>query len=132
AAGVARGAHAPAPEGIAPNVTLCFSAAQALLAAKAGATYISPFIGRLDDVGQDGMVLIEEIVDIYSHYDFDTQVLVASVRDPIHVVQAAQLGAEVATVPFAVLEKLYRHPLTDKGLTNFLADWAKTGRGFDD
>lgn len=119
-------------EGIRTNVTLCFSAAQALLAAKAGASYISPFIGRLDDVGQDGMVLIEEILDIYSSYDFDTQVLVASVRDPIHVVQAAQLGAEVATVPFAVLEKLYRHPLTDKGLTNFLADWEKTGRGFDD
>lgn len=119
-------------EGIRTNVTLCFSAAQALLAAKAGATYISPFIGRIDDVGQDGMVLIEEIVEIYSHYDFDTQVLVASVRHPIHVVQAAQLGAEVATLPFQVLEKLYRHPLTDKGLASFLADWEKTGRSFDD
>jgi transaldolase len=121
-----------AAEGIRCNVTLCFSAAQALLAAKAGAAYISPFIGRLDDVGQDGMSLIDEVVEIYSHYDFDTEILVASIRHPMHVVQAAQLGADVATIPFKVLEKLYRHPLTDVGLESFLADWQKTGRSFDD
>lgn len=114
------------------NVTLCFSAAQALLAAKAGAAYVSPFIGRLDDVGHDGMALIEEIVEMYRQYDFDTEVLVASVRHPLHVVQAARLGADVVTIPFAVLEKLYQHPLTDVGLERFLADWAKTGRSFDD
>ncbi len=121
-----------AAEGIRSNVTLCFSAAQALLAAKAGAAYISPFVGRLDDVGQDGMQLIEEVVEIYSHYDFSTEVLVASVRHPIHVVQSAQLGADVVTLPFKTLEKLYRHPLTDVGLDRFLADWKKTGRSFDD
>ena len=119
-------------EGIRCNVTLCFSSAQALLAAKAGAEYISPFIGRLDDVGQDGMQLIEEVVDIYSQYDFETQVLVASVRHPMHVVQSAQLGADVVTLPFKVLEKLYRHPLTDIGLDRFLSDWEKTGQSFDD
>jgi transaldolase len=112
-------------EGIHVNVTLCFSAAQALLAAKAGATYISPFVGRLDDVGQDGMELIQQIVQIYANYDFDTQVLVASVRHPIHVVQAAMLGADVATLPAKVLHQLMQHPLTDKGLAAFLADWAK-------
>ncbi len=121
-----------AGEGIKSNVTLCFSAAQALLAGKAGAAYISPFIGRLDDVGQDGMQLIEEVVEIYQHYDFDTQVLVASVRHPMHVVQSAELGAGVVTLPFKVLEKLYRHPLTDTGLENFLSDWEKTGKSFDD
>ena len=121
-----------AGEGIRANVTLCFSAAQALLAGKAGAAYISPFIGRLDDVGQDGMLLIEEIVEIYEHYDFDTQVLVASVRHPMHVVQSAQLGADVVTLPFKILEKLYRHPLTDNGLERFLSDWQKTGKSFDD
>jgi transaldolase len=121
-----------AAEGTRSNVTLCFSAAQALLAAKAGAAYISPFIGRLDDVGQDGMSLIAEVVEIYDNYDFETEVLVASVRHPMHVVQAAQLGAGVATIPFNVLEKLYRHPLTDKGLDSFLSDWAKTGKNFDD
>jgi transaldolase len=121
-----------AEEGIRCNVTLCFSAAQALLAAKAGAAYISPFIGRLDDVGQEGMELIEQVVEIYSNYDFETQVLVASVRHPMHVVQAAQIGAEVATIPFSTLEKLYRHPLTDVGLDRFLADWEKTGRSFDE
>jgi transaldolase len=121
-----------AGEGVRSNVTLCFSAAQALLAAKAGAAYISPFIGRLDDVGQDGMGLIAEVVEIYDNYDFDTEVLVASVRHPMHVVQAAQLGAGVATIPFGVLEKLYRHPLTDKGLDSFLSDWAKTGKSFED
>lgn len=121
-----------AGEGIRCNVTLCFSAAQALLAAKAGAAYISPFVGRLDDVGQDGMELIEEVVEIYGNYDFPTQVLVASVRHPIHVVQSAALGADVVTLPFKTLEKLYRHPLTDVGLERFLADWAKTGKSFDD
>ncbi len=121
-----------ASEGVRSNVTLCFSAAQALLAAKAGAAYISPFIGRLDDVGQDGMQLIEEVVEIYGNYDFVTQVLVASVRHPMHVVAASQIGAEVVTLPFKVLEKLYLHPLTDKGLAAFLADWHKTGKSFDD
>ncbi len=118
--------------GIKTNVTLCFSANQALLAAKAGATYISPFVGRLDDIGQDGMVLIDEIVTIYRHYDFDTKVLVASVRHPIHVSQAAQMGAEVVTLPYKTLQQLYRHPLTDLGLAGFLADWQATGRTFDD
>jgi transaldolase len=117
-----------AEEGVAVNVTLCFSAAQALLAAKAGAAYISPFVGRLDDIGQDGMALIAEIVEIYANYDFATEVLVASVRNPMHVVQAAKLGADVATVPPAVLRQLFQHPLTDKGLVAFLADWAKTGQ----
>ncbi len=121
-----------AEEGIKSNVTLCFSSAQALLAGKAGAAYISPFIGRLDDVGQDGMQLIEEVVEIYDHYDFETQVLVASVRHPMHVVQSAQLGADVVTLPFKVLEKLYKHPLSDVGLERFLSDWEKTGKSFDD
>jgi transaldolase len=121
-----------AAEGIKSNVTLCFSAAQALLAGKAGAAYISPFIGRLDDVGQDGMQLIEEVVEIYGHYDFETQVLVASVRHPMHVVQSAGLGADVVTLPFSVLGKLYKHPLTDVGLDRFLSDWKKTGKSFDD
>jgi transaldolase len=112
-------------EGINVNVTLCFSSAQALLAAKAGATYISPFVGRLDDVAEDGMALIGQIVQIYHNYDFETQVLVASVRHPQHVVQAALLGADVATIPAKVLHQLMHHPLTDKGLQGFLADWAK-------
>ena len=119
-------------KGVKTNVTLCFSANQALLAAKAGATYISPFVGRLDDLGQDGMGLIEEIVEIYSNYDYETQVLVASVRSPLHVTMAARLGAEVATIPFKVLEQLYRHPMTDLGLDKFLADWKSTGKTFDD
>jgi len=127
-----RAVRSLAADGIKTNVTLCFSSAQALLAAKAGATYISPFVGRLDDVGQDGMELIEEIVTIYENYDYETQVLVASVRHPMHVVQAAQIGAEVATIPFSLLTKLYRHPLTDRGLEGFLADWKKTGKSFDD
>ena len=110
------------------NVTLCFSAAQALLAAKAGAAFISPFVGRLDDIGQDGMGLIADIVQIYRNYAFKTEVLVASVRHPIHVIEAAKLGAHVATVPPAVLRLLFNHPLTDKGLAGFLADWAKTGQ----
>ena len=119
-------------EEIDTNVTLCFSANQALLAAKAGATYISPFVGRLDDVGQDGMALIEDIVQIYDQYEMSTQVLVASVRHAQHVVQAAQMAAHVATIPFKVLSQLYRHPLTDLGLDQFLADWRATGRSFDD
>ncbi|MEO8504843.1 MAG: fructose-6-phosphate aldolase [Acidobacteriota bacterium] len=119
-------------EGIRCNVTLCFSAGQALLAAKAGAAYISPFIGRLDDVSEDGMELIEKIVSIYQNYDFETQVLVASVRHPLHVVQAGLIGAHVCTIPFKVLESLYKHPLTDIGLERFLADWKKTGKGFND
>jgi transaldolase len=119
-------------EGIRTNVTLCFSSAQALLAAKAGAAYISPFIGRLDDVGEEGMELIDQVVTIYRNYEFDTKVLVASVRHPIHVVQSAMLGADVATIPFKVLEQLYKHPLTDVGLGRFLADWKKTGKSFDE
>ncbi len=118
-------------EGIRTNVTLCFSATQALLAAKAGAAYISPFVGRLDDVAEEGMELIEQIVTIYHNYDFDTKVLVASVRHPVHIVQAGMLGADVATIPFKVLEQLYKHPLTDAGLDRFLADWKKTGKTFD-
>lgn len=121
-----------AEEDIRSNVTLCFSSAQALLAAKAGAGYISPFVGRLDDVGQNGMALIEEIVRIYDNFEFDTEVLVASVRHPMHVVQAATIGADVVTLPFKTLEQLYQHPLTDFGLEKFLADWAKTGKSFDD
>lgn len=121
-----------ADEGIRTNVTLCFSANQALLAAKAGASYISPFVGRLDDVGQDGMELIADIVEVYENYDFDTEVLVASVRHPMHVHQSALLGADVATIPFKALEQLYKHQLTDIGLAKFLADWEKTGKSFDD
>ncbi len=112
-------------EGIRTNVTLCFSANQALLAAKAGATYISPFVGRLDDISEDGMALIAQILEIYRNYDFGTQVLVASVRNPLHVVQAARMGADVATIPFSVLAQLAQHPLTDIGLKKFLADWEK-------
>ena len=111
--------------GIATNVTLCFSPVQALLAAKAGADYISPFVGRLDDIGADGMGLIEQIIEIYNAYDFDTEVLVASVRHPIHVLEAARMGADVATIPFNVLSKLAAHPLTDSGLAKFLSDWEK-------
>jgi transaldolase len=127
-----RAVRALADEDVRTNVTLCFSAAQALLAAKAGASYISPFIGRLDDVGQEGMDLIGQVVSIYENYEFETEVLVASVRHPIHVVQAALLGADVATLPFKVLEQLYHHPLTDVGLEKFLGDWKKTGKSFDE
>ena len=109
-------------EGIRSNVTLCFSAPQALLAAKAGAGFISPFVGRLDDVSEDGMQLIQQIVTIYKNYNFDTEVLVASVRHPIHVVQAAMMGAHVATIPFKVITQLAKHPLTDIGLKKFLED----------
>ncbi len=110
------------------NVTLCFSAAQALLAAKAGASFISPFVGRLDDVGESGMALVAEIMQIYNAYHFRTEVLVASVRSPMHVIAAAKMGAHVATLPPAVLRSLFNHPLTDKGLAAFLADWSKTGQ----
>jgi len=119
-------------EGIRTNVTLCFSPNQALLAAKAGATYISPFVGRIDDIGGSGMEVVEQIVSIYSNYAFETEVLVASVRHPLHVVQAGLIGADVATIPFDTLERLYRHPLTDLGLERFLADWKKTGKSFDE
>ena len=114
-----------AGEGVKTNVTLCFSAVQALLAAKAGATYVSPFVGRLDDISQDGMELIADIVQIYRNYRFDTKVLVASVRHPVHVLEAARLGADVATIPFSVIDQLAKHPLTDAGLKKFLADWEK-------
>lgn len=111
------------------NVTLCFSPAQAILAAKAGATFVSPFVGRLDDIGHDGMQLIGDIVEIYNNYsDFETEVLVASVRNPMHVVEAARIGAHVATIPASVIKQLVSHPLTDKGLDVFLKDWAATGQ----
>jgi transaldolase len=112
-------------EGTKVNVTLCFSASQALLAAKAGASYISPFIGRLDDISQDGMQLIRDIVQIYDNYGFATEVLAASIRHPIHVVDCALAGADVATIPFKVIQQLVKHPLTDKGLETFLTDWKK-------
>jgi transaldolase len=115
-------------EGTMVNVTLCFTANQALLAAKAGATYVSPFVGRHDDVGFDGMQLIRDIRLIYNNYAFDTQILVASVRHPIHVLEAAKIGADVMTAPPAVIRALFNHPLTEKGLAAFLADWAKTGQ----
>ncbi|HZZ85642.1 MAG TPA: fructose-6-phosphate aldolase [Anaeromyxobacteraceae bacterium] len=114
-----------ASEGIRTNVTLCFSPVQALLAAKAGATYVSPFVGRLDDISEDGMALIAQILEIYRNYDFATKVLVASVRHPIHVLEAARLGADVATIPYSVIAQLAQHPLTDSGLKKFLADWEK-------
>ena len=115
------------------NVTLCFSATQAILAAKAGAAFISPFVGRLDDIGQDGMALIRDIVEIYKQYPaFKTEVLVASVRHPVHLVEAAKLGAHVATIPPKVIRQLYSHPLTDKGLAAFVADWKKTGQSILD
>jgi transaldolase len=117
--------RACADEGIKTNVTLCFSATQALLAAKAGASYISPFVGRLDDISTDGMQLVGEIVQIYDNYAFETEVLVASVRGPMHVQQAALVGAHVATCPLSVLLSLVKHPLTDIGLAKFLADWEK-------
>jgi len=109
-------------------VTLCFSANQALLAAKAGATFVSPFVGRHDDNGLDGMSLISDIRLIYDNYDFATEILVASVRHPIHVLESAKLGADVMTAPPAVIRQLVKHPLTDKGIEGFLADWAKTGQ----
>ncbi len=114
-----------AQEGIKTNVTLCFSATQALLAAKAGATYISPFVGRIDDISMQGMDLIGEILEIYSAYDFDTQVLVASIRNPLHVLESARMGAHVATIPLKVMLQLIRHPLTDRGIEAFMKDWEK-------
>jgi len=114
-----------ADEGIAVNNTLCFSPMQALLSAKAGAAYISPFVGRLDDISHDGMDLIQQIVEIYNNYIFETEVLVASIRHPMHMVEAARMGADVATVPLKVIDQLLKHPLTDIGLEKFLADWEK-------
>lgn len=116
-------------EGVKTNVTLCFSAAQALLVAKAGATYVSPFIGRLDDIGQEGMNLISDIKKIYSNYNFKTQIIVASVRNPMHVVNAALIGADVATIPFLVIEQLIKHALTDIGINRFLEDFKKIPQG---
>jgi transaldolase len=116
-------------EGIKTNVTLCFSPTQALLAAKAGGTYISPFVGRLDDISTNGMELIQQIVEIYRNYNFETQVLVASIRNPLHLVEAALIGADVCTIPFDVINKLFNHPLTENGLDKFLSDWKKlTGK----
>jgi transaldolase len=117
--------HQLSKEGIKVNVTLIFSASQALMAAKAGATYVSPFVGRLDDVSHPGMDVIQQIVTIFDNYDFNTQVLVASIRHPLHVVEAAMMGADVGTMPFKVLEQLIKHPLTDVGLARFLKDWEK-------
>jgi len=116
-----------AQEGINTNVTLCFSPVQALMAAKAGAAYISPFVGRLDDISQRGMELVEEIITIYENYDFKTEVIVASIRNPIHVLDAALMGADIATIPFKVIQQLIKHPLTDIGLDKFLEDWKKLG-----
>ena len=115
-----------ADEDIKTNVTLVFSPLQALMAAKAGASFVSPFVGRLDDVSQEGLLLVEQIVEIYSNYAFDTEVIVASVRNPLHVLEAAMIGADIATIPFNALSKLAAHPLTDKGLEAFLSDWKKT------
>lgn len=115
-------------EGTKVNVTLCFSAAQAILAAKAGASYVSPFIGRLDDIGQNGMQLISDIVQIYQNYGYETEVLAASIRHPMHIVDAALLGADVATIPFKVIQQLVKHPLTDKGLEAFTSDWKKSAK----
>lgn len=115
-------------DGVMTNVTLCFSPAQALLAAKAGATFVSPFVGRLDDIGFDGMALIQDIRIIYDNYGFDTEILVASIRHPIHLLESAKIGADVATMPPAVIRQLVNHPLTDKGLAGFLSDWEKTGQ----
>jgi transaldolase len=112
-------------EGIKTNVTLVFSPLQALMAAKAGATYVSPFIGRLDDISQEGLLLVEQIVEIYSNYAFDTEIIVASIRNPLHILESALMGADIATIPFNVLSKLAAHPLTDKGLKAFLDDWNK-------
>jgi len=114
-----------AKDGIPVNMTLCFSPLQALLAAKAGAAYISPFVGRLDDISAVGMDLIAQIIQIYDQYEFDTEVLVASIRNPIHALEAALMGADVATIPFKVMEQFAKHPLTDKGIETFLADWKK-------
>jgi len=116
-----------AAEGIKTNVTLVFSALQALMAAKAGASYVSPFVGRLDDLSQEGMLLIDQIADIYSNYAYDTEIIVASIRNPMHVLDSALIGADIATIPFNVLKKLAAHPLTDKGIEAFLNDWKQAG-----
>ena len=116
-----------AGQGIKTNVTLCFSPVQALLAAKAGAAYISPFVGRLDDISHIGMELVEQILAIYNAYGFETEVIVASIRNPVHVLDSALMGADIATIPFKVIQQLIKHPLTDIGLENFLADWKKLG-----
>lgn len=115
-------------EGTKVNVTLCFSAAQAILAAKAGASFISPFLGRLDDIGENGLSLLQDIVEIYDNYGWETEVLAASIRHPIHVIEAARMGADIATMPFKVIDQLFNHPLTEKGQAQFLADWQKSGR----
>jgi len=115
-------------QGIRVNVTLCFSAAQAILAAKAGASFISPFLGRLDDIGENGLNLLSDIVEIYQNYSWKCEVLAASLRHPIHVIESARLGADIATMPFKVIDQLFNHPLTDKGQAQFLADWQKSGR----
>jgi transaldolase len=120
--------HTLSDEGIKVNVTLCFSAGQAILAAKAGASFISPFLGRLDDIGHDGLLLLREIVEIYGNYDWKTEVLAASLRHPLHVIESARMGADIATMPFKVIDQLFNHPLTDKGQAQFLADWRKSGR----
>ena len=114
--------------GIKVNVTLCFSPAQAILAAKAGASFISPFLGRLDDIGHNGLEILSDIIEIYRNYSWKTEVLAASLRHPLHVIEAARLGADIATMPFKVIDQLFNHPLTDKGQTQFLADWHKSGR----
>jgi transaldolase len=116
-----------AGEGIKTNVTLCFSPVQALMAAKAGAAYISPFVGRLDDISHIGMELVEQILTVYNAYGFETEVIVASIRNPVHVLDSALMGADIATIPFKVIQQLIKHPLTDIGLENFLADWKKLG-----
>lgn len=121
--------HTLSQEGIQTNVTLVFSALQALMAAKAGATYVSPFVGRLDDIGHRGMQLVEEILDVFSNYLFETEVIVASIRNPLHVLEAAKMGADIATIPFKVIGQLAGHPLTDAGIQGFLEDWRKVEKG---
>jgi transaldolase len=120
--------HQLSDDGIRVNVTLCFSAAQAILAAKAGASFISPFLGRLDDIGENGLALLSDIVEVYRNYEWKTEVLAASLRHPIHVIEAARIGSDIATMPFKVIDQLFNHPLTDKGQAQFLADWHKSGR----
>lgn len=115
-------------QGIRVNVTLCFSPGQAILAAKAGAAFISPFLGRLDDIGENGLELLHNIIEIYQNYSWKTEVLAASLRHPVHVIEAARMGADIATMPLKVIDQLFNHPLTDKGQAQFLADWAKSGR----
>src|SRR5882724_452169 len=115
-------------EGIKVNVTLCFSAAQAIMAAKAGASFISPFLGRLDDIGENGLLLLQDIIEVYRNYDWKTEVLAASIRHPIHAIEAARMGADIATMPFKVIDQMFNHPLTEKGQAQFLADWRKSGR----